>query len=278
MAGCVTPGDGEIPAIPAAGRTGGTRGARLLDAGGVLLSLVLLLLVWQGVSLLVSEKVMPSPFATARALAEALPKPQIWSDIGVTLGRILSAFALAMAAGIAFGCALGAVHWFRRIFNLWVILAASTPSILYIVVIYLALGLTEAAAIVGGALVVAPIITFNVWQGMRSLDPGLSEMARAFGVPRWVIFRRVLFPQTLPFLFAAARLGLTITWKIMIFIELLGRSSGVGYRIQQWYELFNMQQVLVSALPFLGVMLLIEVAVLRTLERRLFRWVREEAR
>lgn len=275
----MTPGDGEVPAgAMVAAKTGTPARSTLLDAGGTLLSIVLLLLLWQGVSMLVSEKVIPAPWATARALVEALPKPQIWSDIGVTLSRILSAFALAMAIGVAFGSALGALGWFRRIFNLWVMLAASTPSILYIVVIYLALGLSETAAIVGGALVVAPVITFNVWQGMRSLDPGLSEMARAFAVPRWTIFRRVLFPQTMPFLFAAARLGLTITWKIMIFIELLGRSSGVGYRIQQWYELFNMQQVLVSALPFLGVMLLIEVVILRSLERRLFRWVREEAR
>ncbi|MGE0703474.1 MAG: ABC transporter permease [Vicinamibacterales bacterium] len=276
MAGPLTPGEGGLPESGPKLRSAAR--FTLLDAGGMLLSVLLLLALWQGVSLVVSAQVMPSPLATTRALAEALPQRQIWSDIGVTLSRILAAFALAMTIGIAFGSALGTLVWFRRIFNLWVMLAASTPSILYIVVVYLALGLTESAAIVGGALVVAPVITFNVWQGMRTLDPGLSEMARAFGVPRWTVYRRVLFPQTLPFLFAAARLGLTITWKIMIFIELLGRSSGVGYRIQQWYELFNMQQVLVSALPFLAVMLLIEVVILRTLERRLFRWVREEAR
>ena len=59
----------------------------------------------------------------------------------------------------------------------------------------------------------------TLWQGMKSLDPGLSEMARAFGVPRWMLFRRVLLPQTIPFLFAAARLGLALTWKIIIFVD-----------------------------------------------------------
>lgn len=226
----------------------------------------------------VTSQVMPTPVQTLWALIEALPQSHIWTDIAATLGRILAAFGLAMLAGIAFGCALGTVEWFRRIFNLWVMLAASTPSILYIVVIYLIIGLTDTAAVIGCAMVVAPVVTFNVWQGMKSLDPGLSEMARAFGVPRWTIIRRVLFPQTMPFLFAAARLGLAISWKIMIFIELMGRSSGVGYRIQQWYELFNMQQVLVSALPFLLIMLLIEVGVLRRLESYFFRWMRQEAR
>lgn len=260
-------------------RTG--RGASLrLKAASViypLVSVLLLLALWYGLSALVTPRVMPTPGMTVRTFLVVLREGYILSDIAITFARILGAFALSMLVGIAVGSALGAVAWFRNIFNLWVMLAASTPSLLYIVIVYLVLGLTDAAAIIGGALVVAPVITFNVWQGMKSLDPGLSEMARAFGVPRWMAFRRVLFPQTLPFLFAAARLGLTITWKIMIFIELLGRSSGVGYRIQQWYELFNMERVLVSALPFVGLMLLFEVLVVRTAERALFRWAREEA-
>lgn len=242
-----------------------------------MVSVLLLLGLWYGLSALVTPRVMPTPGMTIRTFFMVLGEGYIFSDIAITFARILGTFTLSMLIGIAVGSALGTVAWFRNIFNLWVMLAASTPSLLYIVVVYLVLGLTDLAAIIGAALVVAPVITFNVWQGMKSLDPGLSEMARAFGVPRWMTFRRVLFPQTLPFLFAAARLGLTITWKIMIFVELLGRSSGVGYRIQQWYELFNMERVLVSALPFVALMLLFEVLVVRTLERWLFRWAREEA-
>jgi NitT/TauT family transport system permease protein len=196
-----------------------------------LVSVLLLLGLWYGLSALVTPRVMPTPGMTIRTFFVVLGEGYIFSDIAITFARILGTFTLSMLIGIAVGSALGTVAWFRNIFNLWVMLAASTPSLLYIVVVYLVLGLTDLAAIIGAALVVAPVITFNVWQGMKSLDPGLSEMARAFGVPRWMTFRRVLFPQTLPFLFAAARLGLTITWKIMIFVELLGRSSGVGYRI-----------------------------------------------
>jgi NitT/TauT family transport system permease protein len=125
---------------------------------------------------------------------------------------------------------------------------------------------------------VAPSATFNVLQGVKSMDPQLSEMARAYGVPRWTVVRRVLLPQTIPFLFAAARSGLALTWKIVIFVELMGRSSGVGYRIQYWYNLFDMQRVLASALPFMLIMLLVELVIIRKLETFLFRWRRAEAR
>jgi NitT/TauT family transport system permease protein len=241
-------------------------------------SLILLFAFWYAVSLTMSTDIVPTPGMTLQAFQEALVDGYIWSDLLITFSRMLGAFFLAMLIGLSFGSALGTISWFERIFDIWVTIAAAIPGVLYLVVIYLWLGLNDRAAILGGALVVAPSVTFNIWQGMKSLDTGLSEMARAFDVDNWTIFRRVLLPQTLPFLFASARLGLALTWKIIMFVELLGRSSGVGYRIEYWYQLFNMRRVLASALLFVLVMLLIELVVLRHLEHYLFRWRREEAR
>nr|PZN48491.1 MAG: hypothetical protein DIU68_21590 [Chloroflexota bacterium] len=162
-------------------------------------------------------------------------------------------------------------------FCLLAVVRDSNPSILYPVNPCLMVGLNDLAAVIGAGLVVAPSVTYNIWQGMKTLDPDLTEMARVFNVPGRTIFRHVILPQTIPFIFAAARVGLALTWKIVIFVELLGRSSGVGYRIQYWYQLFNMERVLASALPFILLMLVIELIVLRTLEARLFRWRRAEA-
>jgi NitT/TauT family transport system permease protein len=260
---------------PAAQRLGTLR-----VPGGVwrVISILLIFGLWYAVSFTVSTEVVPTPIMTLETFVAALRDGYVWSDLRDTFMRMVLAFTLAMSAGTVFGAALGRLQWFSKIFDLWVTIAASIPALLYIVVVYLWLGLTDTAAIIGAAMVVAPSITFNVWQGMKSLDPGLSEMGRAFGLPRWMILRRIMLPQTIPFLFAAARLSLALTWKMIIFVELLGRSSGVGYRIEYWYQLFNMRRVLASALLFIGVMLLVELVVLRKLERFLFRWQREEAR
>jgi NitT/TauT family transport system permease protein len=146
-----------------------------------------------------------------------------------------------------------------------------------IVVIYLAVGINDRAAMIGTALIVAPSMTFAVWDGMRAINPELQEMARAFAVPRLMIVRRVVLPQTMPFIFTAARTGLSLTWRIMIFVELLGRQSGVGYRIQYFYNLVDMNRVVAAALPFVVLMLAFEFGVLRPLERFVFRWRRIEA-
>lgn len=248
-----------------------------ISVGLQVLSISLLLICWLILSAIVTANVLPTPEQTWGALLRALNDGYVWTDMAITLNRTLGAFALAMSIGLIYGSLLGSVRIFQRVFGLWLVIAASIPSLLYLVIIYLMVGLNDLAAIIGGGLVVAPSVTYNVWQGMKTLDPDLSEMARVFNVPRWEIFRRVILPQTVPFIFAAARVGLALTWKIIIFVELLGRSSGVGYRIQYWYQLFNMERVLASALPFVVLMLLIELVVLRNLERYLFKWRRAEA-
>jgi NitT/TauT family transport system permease protein len=239
---------------------------------------LLILAGWQLVSQLVSTDVLPSPAMTAAAVSESLVDGQQWGDMAITFARMIAAFALSMGLAVVIGLALGIVRWFDQVFGLWVTVAASVPSLLYVVIAYLALGLSETAAIVAVALVVTPSAIFNVWQGVLAVDPRLSEMARSFELPRAIIVRRVLLPQTLPYLFAAARASLALTWKIVIFVELMGRTSGVGYRIQYWYNLFDMQRVLAAALPFMALMLLLELVVIRRLEVRLFRWRRAEAR
>jgi len=64
-------------------------------------------------------------------------------------------------------------------------------------------------------------------------------MARAFHLPRWRRLRFVVLPQLLPYLAAAGRGGLSITWKIVLLMELLGRPSGVGYALNLFFQKFT---------------------------------------
>jgi len=178
---------------------------------------------------------------------------------------------------LVMGALLGRLPIAERLFGPWVTIGASIPSLVVIVVIYLAVGINDHAAMIGTALIVAPAMIYAVWDGVRAINPELQEMARTFAVPKHIILRRVILPQTAPFIFTAARTGLSLTWRIMIFVELLGRSSGVGYRIQYYYNLVDMNRVVAAAVPFIGLMLAFEFGVLRPIERFVFRWRRSEA-
>jgi NitT/TauT family transport system permease protein len=269
-----TPGIAR-PAMPSSrGRSclaGGLRSALYLAT-----SLFLLALGWQAASYLAGVDVLPGPVESILAVGESSREGYLWSDIGITAFRVAGAFVIAFAAALAAGALLGRSQPAERLFGPWVTIGASIPSLLVIVVVYLTVGVNDHAAMIGAALIVAPLMTFPVADGIRAINPELQEMARAFAIPKFTIFRRVILPQTAPFIFTAARTGLSLTWRLMIFVELLGRSSGVGYRIQYFYNLVDMKRVVAAALPFVALMLLFEFCVLRPLERWAFRWRRAE--
>lgn len=244
----------------------------------VLASFALLLVAWTLVSVLVGSIVLPTPLQTIGGIITYHESGNLWSDLGITLGRVLAALVVSFFFSLIAGMALSRLKWVDQLFGTWVAIFSAIPALLILLVVYLAVGLNDAAAVVGTSLVVVPSMTYGVWNGMNSLQPELSEMAQVFGVPASTIVRRVILPQTWPFLFANIRQGLSLTWKIMVFAEILGLSSGVGYRMQYWFQMFNMEQVLSTAIPFMIAMMALEYFVLRPAERHLFKWkvVREK--
>ena len=68
----------------------------------------------------------------------------------------------------------------------------------------------------------------------------------------------VILPQLAPFIAAAARSGLSLVWKIVLVVELLGRPNGVGFEIGTAFQLFDVARILAYALTFVAVIVAIE--------------------
>jgi NitT/TauT family transport system permease protein len=271
----------EVAGTETEAAVAGGRDTEMRRRTRVLLSVVsvlLLIVLWELFSIILGEDVLPRPGAVVAAIPQGAEDGYLWSDMASTLYRVLGAFGIALVISVSAGALLGWSRVAERLFGPWVTVSASVPALIPLVVALIALGLNSQAAMVGTSIVVAPLMTYAVWDGMKAIDPEYQEMARAFGMPKAVILRRVVLPQTLPFVFTAGRLGLSLSWRIMIFAELLGLSSGVGYRIQFWYSVFDMERVLAAALPFVLLMLALEFGVLRPAERRIFGWRKEEMR
>jgi NitT/TauT family transport system permease protein len=117
-----------------------------------------------------------------------------------------------------------------------------------------------------------PATAVLIREGTRNLDRGLTEMAAGFRVPLWRRLRHIVLPQLYPYLFAAARSGLALIWKIVLVVELLGRSNGVGFEIELYFQLFDVAHILAYSLAFMIVVQAIEWAVLYPLEIASGRW------
>jgi NitT/TauT family transport system permease protein len=237
-----------------------------------LLSMLSLVALWYLGSFVLPPSIMPAPHVVADILWGLMQAETIWSDVSITLGRIAVAFSIAMVISLVIGFAMGISKVAERFLDVWVICLLTMPSLVMILTIYMIVGLNDRAAVIGAAVPVIPILTINIWQGVKGVDTKLIDMAKAYHATRGVIIRSIIAPQIAPIIVASARFGLGLAWKMVLFVELLGRSDGIGYRIEFYYQMFNMGAVLAHALLFLCIMLFLEVVVLGLLERRLFRW------
>lgn len=235
-------------------------------------SIVLLIIVWQIISLLVSAQYVPGPWDTVQAMVNLFIGGEIYANFAATLIRIAGSFVLTMFLGVSIGVLMGLYYKAERMFDLWVMVGLTIPSLCYVIVSFMWLGLNDRAAIVAIAVTTFPTIAINIWQGVKSIDQRLIDMARSFQATSWRRTVHVVLPQVFPYIVAAIRFGLGIVWKVAVLVELLGMSNGVGYMLNYSFQTFNMVGVFAWTLSFTLFMVLIEVGILAPLERRLFGW------
>lgn len=235
---------------------------------------MVLLLLWQAAAALAGSRLFPPVSTVLAAMGRDIASGELPYNLGLTLGRVAAAFAISMLLGTALGIAMGRWRRLDLMLDSWITALLNLPALVVIVLMYVWFGLTEAAAITAVTLNKLPTTAVVLREGARAIDRDLMEMARSFRVRRWPTLRHVALPQLYPYLFAAARSGLALIWKIVLVVELLGRSNGVGFQIQVYFQLFDVTHILAYTLAFILVVQAIEWAVLQPLERRATRWRR----
>nr|WP_232209666.1 ABC transporter permease [Rhodobacter sp. SW2] len=237
------------------------------------LSLGLLLLVWVGAAILTADaSVLPAPWALAEPFGREMASGALPFHLGMTLWRVVWAFALAMSIGMALGLAMGRYPGLDRWLDPWLVVFLNLPALVLIVLCYLWIGLNETAAITAVVLNKIPNVTTLLREGARALSPDLAAMARVYRMGRLARLRHVVLPQLAPFITGAARSGIAVIWKIVLVVEFLGRSNGIGFQIHLYFQLYNVGMVLVYALSFIVVMLVVEWLLLQPAEARVRRW------
>lgn len=235
-----------------------------------------LLALWAVVALALGDaRRAPGPWVVLPLMAEGLWGGKMLGDLGATLGRVAVSFAIAMAVGVAGGVALGLSRRADRIFGSWLTVALNVPALVTIVLCYLWIGLNEWAAVIAVALNKIPMVMVMLREGARVLDPQLAAMGQVYAMSGPARLRHIILPQLAPHILSAARAGLAMIWKIVLVVEFLGRSNGIGFRIHMDFQMFDIAGVLANALAFVAVMLGIEAGILAPLARRANRWRQE---
>ena len=234
--------------------------------------LLAFLCLWQVVAWWLDTRTLPGPIAVLDVLWQQLLSGELLKHLGATLARMAASFVLAMLVGVAVGMLMGSRRVWNEILDVLVILALNIPALVTIILCYIWLGLGETAAVLAVALNKVPTVIVTLREGARAVDHQLLEVAHIYRLSPWQTFRNVYLPQLYPYLFAAARNGLALIWKIVLVVELLGRSNGVGFQLGNYFHFFDIKGILAYTLAFALIVLALEAWCLRPLEQRLNQW------
>ena len=256
---------------------GGRNLPALLPLATSAASLAGLLLVWSVVAEFWPSRALPPPTAVWRVIVADTINGDLPFNLMMTLWRVAAAYVIAMAVGTVIGVLLGRHRRLDSFFDPWLVLFLNIPALVIIVLAYIWFGLTEAAAIGAVAVNKIPNVVVTMREGARALDERFMEMAQVYRLTRLDRIRHVLMPQLQPYFAAASRSGIALIWKIVLVVELLGRSNGVGFQIYLYFQIFDVAGILAYTLTFVAVMLTIELVVVQPIEQHASRWRRRAA-
>ena len=245
-----------------------TRSYPLVRVGSV----VGFLLSWQVIAWWVNDTLLPPPTTVLSSLWQHVLTLELPFHLSVTLSRVAASFVLAMLIGTAIGIAMGRSHRIDSALDSLLVLALNVPALVTIILCYVWFGLTEVAAVTAVAINKIPTVVVTVREGARAIDKQLLEVAQVFRVSRRDTLFKVYLPQMYPYLMASARSGLALIWKIVLVVELLGRSNGIGFQLGTFFQFFDINGILGYTLAFAAVILVLEGTIMRPMERRLTRW------
>lgn len=267
-------GVGSVETLPESERITGAIG-RLIGsgAGTRALSLLAFLALWWIAAVLAAEPaLLPAPPAVAAFAWQAILSGAMPQNIGITLLRVIAAFTVSMIAGTSIGYIAGRSPRADMLVDPWLVILLNLPALVIVVLCYIWVGLNDVAAILAVALVKVPTVMVTVREGARALDPGFDELGYVYRLGWTKKLTRIIGPQLAPYLAAAGRSGLSITWKIVLIVELLGRPNGVGFALDEMFQTFNVAGILAYGVIFAAIMLIVEAFVLRPWEKRANAW------
>ena len=212
-------------------------------------SLLALLLIWQVAAHFANPRLLPSPLAVLDAIGAQIARRRAAPRAGRRRSRgSLAAFTLAMALGSALGYAMGRRSLIDSWFDAPIVVLLNLPALVIIVLAYIWIGLNEAAAHRRGrAQQDAQHRRHDCARARARSTSGSTRWPPCSASRRGKRWRHVVLPQLAPYIAAATRSGLSLVWKIVLVVELLGRPNGVGFEIGTAFQLFDVATLLAYA-------------------------------
>ena len=232
-----------------------------------------LLAIWQLAAQLgwLSTRVAPAPLNVLQAGWALASTGELFEHLWASSVRAAIGFAIGGSLGLLFGLLNGGFRLFERLFDTSIQMVRNVPHLALIPLVILWFGIDEAGKLFLVALGTLFPIYLNTFHGIRSVDAGLVEMGRSYGLSNWQLFRQVILPGALPNILVGVRYALGFMWLTLIVAETISATSGIGYMAMNAREFLQTDVVVLAILLYALLGKAADVAA-RALERNWLRW------
>jgi sulfonate transport system permease protein len=219
----------------------------------------------------ITPQVLPAPSKVIATAVKLATTDGLLNDLGVSLLRAASGFAIGAGVGFALGTLVGFSRIAEAAIDRSVQMIRAIPFLAVLPLVIVWLGVGEAEKIFLVALGVTFPVYINTTLGIRQVDPKLIELARVQGLGRFELIRRIILPGALPSILTGVRYALATAWLALVVAETIGAQSGIGFLAMDARE-FLRTDVIVLTIVIYALIGVAADAIARLLERRLLAW------
>jgi NitT/TauT family transport system permease protein len=223
--------------------------------------------LWDCAVLLSNSDIFPRPYQVFLGIAELIQRGVLFKYVVASLFRVSIGFTLAVLVGIPFGLLLG---WFRPAFlafNPLIQILRPISPIAWIPIAILWFHVDDRAPIFLIFLSSLFPIAVTSIAAVQNIQPVYVRAAQNFGLSRFDLFRRVIFPACLPQIITSLRISLGIAWLVVVAAEMIAVNSGLGYLIIDARNAGKRYDLVVAGMLMIGLIGLILDLLIRRLER-----------
>jgi NitT/TauT family transport system permease protein len=248
------------------------RGRRRLYVLGIrLVSIAVVLTAWQLVGQRIDPILFTTPSAVSVAALQMVTSGELWSYLWPSLVVLVVGLVISAVAGIAGGLLLARFWALDVALDMYITFLYSTPTVALVPLIVLWVGFESTAKIVILFLFAFFPLVINTYQGVKSVDPRLLEVGRAFRCSERQLWTNIVLPAALPFIVTGLRLAVGRGLIGMVLADLYTAISGIGYLIVRSASTYRVDKMFVP-IVVLGLLGITLTALLRAAERWVAPW------
>jgi sulfonate transport system permease protein len=216
-------------------------------------------------------RLMPPPSRLMHTAIALTRSGELQTHVAATMTRVAIGFGVGAIAGTLMGMLTGASETARRLLDPSIQALRAIPSIAWVPIFILWLGIFETSKLALIALGVFFPVYLGMLSGIQGVDRKLVEVGRVFGLARLGIAFRITWPAVLPIWIASLRNGLGLGFMFVVAAELMGASEGLGYLLLDGQQMGRADSILVAMIVF-ALLGKASDGVLVALSKPLLRW------